>query len=355
MTNKFLILIFLYSIASFTQVNAINIISREEWGADENYTYLDSQYWKDILKARAESAKKNTGNIPSAAQVKAREDLKKANDYVNLYFPENYKVSEVIPKDTSGNTLAWKLQYSDTIRAIIVHHSASEYPNSLKGVQDIYRYHSIQRQWGDIWYHYVIGYNWEIFEGKKWWKYVVGAHSRWNNIGTIGIVVMGDYEEKDISEKQYLSLKLLISQLSYDYGLDLNSEYYYNRDCVWNECLRFPLITEKHFALSGHKDTGNTSCPGEKLHEKIEQIREELSDQTRDYIPVKRWEIASGVKKVDKTLGQLIQVLKKYPPQVLENALIIISKLEQSEDIQNSQAKKEMLQKIKIAILSILD
>ena len=160
-----------------------------------------------------------------------------------------------------GRALAWPIKKSDYVSAIVVHHTHSEYEDSYEGMRDIYKYHALNKSWGDIGYNYIIGYDGEIFEGRQGGDYVVAAHSVWNNISTVGIAIMGNYESKEINELQYRSLEKLIQHLALKYGIDLGKEYYYNMECVSDDCAAFPLQTEKLSTLVGHRDTGHTECP----------------------------------------------------------------------------------------------
>jgi hypothetical protein len=48
-------IVFLLIFLSFSNVNASNelkIYNRSEWGADEEYRYQDSKYWKKIIFKR---------------------------------------------------------------------------------------------------------------------------------------------------------------------------------------------------------------------------------------------------------------------------------------------------------------
>lgn len=130
------------------------IISRAEWGADEQYTSRESSYWKAILASWENYV---PPYVDPEIQKKREERSKKAIDYINENFKEENTVTQKISLDPNeGFTLAWPLQYTDYVNAIIVHHTHSEYDDATAGMSQIYKYHSISRGWGDIGYHYVI-------------------------------------------------------------------------------------------------------------------------------------------------------------------------------------------------------
>jgi len=51
--------------------------------------------------------------------------------------------------------------------------------------------------------------------------------------------VIGNYENNGVDQKQYQPLETLIQYLTYIYGIDLNNERYYHRDCNWEKCNTF--------------------------------------------------------------------------------------------------------------------
>lgn len=141
------------------------IIPRASWGANELYTSRDSSYWQDII------ASWNNYVAPYVApevKKKREENAKKSLEYINENFAKENTTVETIKLDPrDGFTLAWPLKYTQTVNAIVIHHTTGNYETSLDGMQHIQKFHSLSRQWGDIGYHYLIGYDGEIFEGRK--------------------------------------------------------------------------------------------------------------------------------------------------------------------------------------------
>lgn len=98
--------------------------------------------------------------------------------------------------------------------------------NPITIIQNIYRYHTVTRGWGDIGYHYIIDYWGNIYEGRYGGNGVRGAHTYYDrkcdnfNVGSIGILLMGNYEKNQPSEEMYKSLSRLVAWLSATNGLD---------------------------------------------------------------------------------------------------------------------------------------
>lgn len=315
------------------ELKDITIISREQWWADEEYTYSDSNYWKEILEKRNDESEKELTEKQKKEQEKKKEDYKASLNYIN----QNFKEQNTITKRTffeNDRPLAWSIQKSDYINAIVVHHTHGEYDSSYEGIRQIYKYHSLNNEWGDIGYNYLIGYNGEIFEGRKWGDYSVGAHSKWNNISTVGISIIGDYHHKGINTLQYISLEKLIQHLSLKYGIDLSKDYYYNMNCSGAACNIFPLETNLHETLAGHRDTWHTDCPGDILYKQIEQIQFDNLELTRGLIPVKRWEVSPYFKDTQSLWNshqEVIQILQQFDKEKLQQLINIIdARLEQN-------------------------
>jgi len=133
---------------------------------------------------------------------------------------------------------------------ITVHHTAEERDNAkvsdAEHMRDIDRYHQKERGWACIGYHFVISPNGTIFQGRPV-KYQ-GAHVSKHNPLNVGVALMGNFETSKPSNAQVASLKRLIK------GLQL----YFN-------------IPKQN--LYGHRDLGDTLCPGKELYKIIQQIK----------------------------------------------------------------------------------
>jgi len=92
--------------------------------------------------------------------------------------------------------------------------------NPITTIQNIYRYHAVTRGWGDIGYHYIIDYWGNIYEGRYGGNGVRGAHTYYDrkcdnfNVGSIGVLLMGNYEKTEPSKVMYKSLERLVAWLA---------------------------------------------------------------------------------------------------------------------------------------------
>jgi hypothetical protein len=140
--------------------------------------------------------------------------------------------------NATANPEGWRVYdqpLAQILNTIVVHHSALPLGD---GPREIQRLHMQQKGLADIGYHFVIDTAGWVYEGRS--LTVRGAHTGGHNTGTVGIVLMGNFETIQPSESQLTHLKLLIRRLVDEYR-----------------------ITH----LAGHRDfqPDETVCPGKNL------------------------------------------------------------------------------------------
>jgi hypothetical protein len=128
-------------------------------------------------------------------------------------------------------------------------------------VRGIEAYHVLGNGWNDIGYNYLVDRFGTVYEGRGGGvdKNVVGAHAEGFNTGTTGVALMGNYSRATPPKAQQDALVGLLawrldvahvdplSTVAYVSGG--NAKFRSGRDVV----LR---------AISGHRDTGPSECPG---------------------------------------------------------------------------------------------
>lgn len=136
-------------------------------------------------------------------------------------------------------------QGPELFNTVVVHHSALPLTD---GPREIQAGHMHGRGFLDIGYHFVIDDRGYIYEGRS--LAVHGAHASGHNAGTLGIVLLGNFEETEPTPGQLASLKSLI------------------RDLVG----KHPLTH-----LAGHRDfqPGKTVCPGRNLAPRLPRLAAE--------------------------------------------------------------------------------
>ena len=123
-----------------------------------------------------------------------------------------------------------------SVNKITVHHTTA--PTNLWKLTDV-NYISIiekahqQKKWACIGYHFIIGRNGSIYEGRPL-KYQ-GAHASGSNPNNLGIALIGDFNKKLPNSMQLASLKALLNNLRTKYKLQ-SSQVYGHKHLVKTEC-----------------------------------------------------------------------------------------------------------------------
>ncbi|XP_052786041.1 peptidoglycan recognition protein 1-like [Mya arenaria] len=131
-----------------------------------------------------------------------------------------------------------------TPKYMFIHHGASGFCHTKAEcthmVQSYQNYHMDGHGWSDIGYSFVVGEDGNVYEARGWDS--VGAHTlNYNSVG-LAICVIGDFTHRVPNDAALNAVKQLIQC-----GLDnhkLTSTY----------------------TLRGHRDMGQTACPGDKLY-----------------------------------------------------------------------------------------
>lgn len=312
----------------------IKIIKRSEWWANEEWRYSDSQVWQDYY---------DVDETSSPIETEKEKKLKEKNKAINEYLSKNYKddntLSEVISFE-DWHELVWPIQKTNYVKSIVVHHTAtSNKQTSLDAIRSIYKHHALTNWWGDIWYNYLIWFNWKIYEWRAWGDYVVWAHAIRNNRSSVWISIIWEYWSEKISDKQYEALKKLVLHLTEKYWIDLNIKQDYHKDCIWNNC-KFYIDNYKDSTLVGHKDVGNTSCPWKQLYNQLQVLKSELEPKTKWFTYIKN-NVVVKKSKLDEKLDKLSE------HNLLKLLALLDYKLEKTNDKKYSNLRSKVFIKIR--------
>ncbi|MHB1326129.1 MAG: N-acetylmuramoyl-L-alanine amidase [Thermoleophilia bacterium] len=164
---------------------------------------------------------------------------------------------------------------------IVLHHTAGGYdaadPDAT--VRSIFWYHASSLGWGDIGYNYLIGPGGQIYEGRMGGNGVIGAHALGWNTGSIGISVMGNYENYDINGSQYNAIVELMTWAANVNHIDPYGNDYFIHYENGNPVGGYPGNILGHRDLAGN----STACPGNYLYARMPQFRAEVNAR---YSPV---------------------------------------------------------------------
>lgn len=110
----------------------------------------------------------------------------------------------------------WPAEY-ETVEHAIVHHAAVNYgSDGYNAVRSIYYYHAVTQGWGDIGYNYLVDSTGKIFEGRVGGQNVIGGHSYEYAIGSSGICVIGDFRYQDATEAAKAALVHILAFVTRD-------------------------------------------------------------------------------------------------------------------------------------------
>jgi hypothetical protein len=172
------------------------------------------------------------------------------------------------------------------VQQLFVHHTAGRNndPNPPATMRAIYWYHVRERGWCDIGYNFVIGSDGRIFEA-RWarnyrpWEVhdsenqvgfgVVGAHAEGFNSASIGVSLMGNFENVRLPVEMRAALVELLAWEVDRHDLSADRSHVY-RNPETGVSRRLPFI-------AGHRDVGETACPGRNVYRALKEIRTEVA------------------------------------------------------------------------------
>jgi len=296
--------------ASDRDLPGINIVSRSERWADESIRYTEMSYAD--RKARQESKTEEEMKILEETNfdeffAKQKEWYEKdmRNEYLNNNYPDEQKVDKVVYQVWS-NYLSWPQVYHYEKSKIIVHHTASE-TYSFTGkdsviwyLKDVYKFHAIKRWWWDVWYNFLIDPYWNVYEGRAWWDSVIWAHTVRNNTPSVGISLMWNFDKQKPTTEQINSLVALITALSKKYNIDPTATTEYHK--VVKD---YPYMkSTKAWTIAGHRDAGQTSCPGKNIYSMLPKIRDLVMQKLAKWVLVSSSKVMNSVPTV-KTIKSI--------------------------------------------------
>jgi hypothetical protein len=171
-------------------------------------------------------------------------------------------------------------RYAGRVYFAVVHHTAGS--NSYTAAQSpaivraIQLYHVKGNGWNDIGYNFLVDKYGQVFEGRIGGidRNVVGAHAEGFNYGSTGVALLGNYGATTITPA---AQRALVSLLAWRLDVaHVDPLSLVNWSSGGNP--KYPLgMHLKLRAISGHRDTGFTSCPGTRLYAKLPSIAEQVA------------------------------------------------------------------------------
>ena len=162
----------------------------------------------------------------------------------------------MITRSGWGASPAGSMTRLNSVGRLVIHHCASNNTtvnNRTVEAQQKYlqNLHQNTNGWADIGYHYAIGKDGTILEGRS--SSYQGAHVAGHNHNTLGIVVHGNYETRSFTTAQRNNLAHLLAWL-----------------CETRNIKNLSNITY-------HQYLASTDCPGKNIISQITTIRNRVA------------------------------------------------------------------------------
>jgi hypothetical protein len=186
---------------------------------------------------------------------------------------------EILSRAQWGADESWrdgKPRYESTIEQVHVHHTASGNDYSREDtpalIRGMYRYHTKSLGWSDIAYNFLVDRFGRVWEGRAGGvaRAVRGAHTLGFNSDSCGVSVIGNFNEVKAPDVVVRSVASVAA-----WKLDL-----YGRKARGTTEVRSEG-SDRYRAgamatlrvIDGHRDTNDTSCPGNNLYARLPDIR----------------------------------------------------------------------------------
>ncbi|MFW5690933.1 MAG: peptidoglycan recognition family protein [Chloroflexota bacterium] len=164
--------------------------------------------------------------------------------------------------DPETNPEGWHIYnvpLTDAYQTVVIHHSVIDEGDSVATLRDVQNAHREDRGWADVGYHYVVGQEGIVYEGRD--LRVRGTHVAGFNTGSVGVCLLGDFTRIEPTSQQISGAGALVEWLA----------------------LRLALT---HLAGHGEFNPG-TQCPGTNLIPYLDTIAGQAGLQRgiEGYIP----------------------------------------------------------------------
>lgn len=173
-----------------------------------------------------------------------------------------------------------KARYNHTIQQAHVHHTVTGNDYSRKEtpalIRGMYYYHTHTLGWSDIGYNFLVDRFGRIWEGRAGGpaKAVRGAHTLGFNATSVGISVIGNFEQVKPGAATITAVAQVAAWKLSTYGRDPLGTI----KVVSEGSDKFPRNrTVTLPVLDGHRDTNDTACPGRYLYARLDDVRQETA------------------------------------------------------------------------------
>lgn len=172
-------------------------------------------------------------------------------DDASLFFDPGLELANA----TVNNRASWGARAARCVSAhspfrLTVHHTVTPTNDSLSPqarLRQIQSFHQDVNGWCDVGYHFLVSRDGRLWEGRP--SGVIGSHVGGANSGNVGISFMGTHTSTPITDGQLDNVAGLIADVTDQYGIGISSAN-----------------------IKGHRDRGQTSCPGDALYAQLPRL-----------------------------------------------------------------------------------
>ncbi|MGB2952965.1 MAG: N-acetylmuramoyl-L-alanine amidase [Gaiellaceae bacterium] len=219
------------------------------------------------------------------------------------FTPTQANTPAIVPRSAWGAVESIRRsqpRFAAAVRMAIIHHTAGS--NSYTAAQSaaivraIEVYHVRGNGWDDIGYNFLVDRYGQIFEGRYGGidRPVIGAHALGFNNGSVGIAYIGNGSSPITAAARAALVALLAWRLDVAH-IDPLSKVVMTSSGNY----RYPAGTSVTLrAISGHRDTGPTECPGNSLYGQLPSITRAVAATgvPKIYSPLVRGQLGGSVR-----------------------------------------------------------
>ena len=251
------------------------------WTGGARFVRVTSDRPLGKVTVTAIDAQADKGLQPFSANVASA-----AVDQPNILPRAAWGADEDLRFDSGGHE-TWPAELSPMQKAI-VHHTAGRNndPNPAATIRAIYWNKTVSRGFGDIGYNFLIDEAGHIYEGRHSRDYgpgeqvtgedlagniVRGGHAKNFNDGTVGIVLLGNFQHRQPTVAARTALERLLAWKLERHGLSPLGQSVYHNPVLGN--------TKTLFNISGHRNVNATACPGDTFYPTFPQLRQRVANR----------------------------------------------------------------------------
>ncbi|MBE2315149.1 N-acetylmuramoyl-L-alanine amidase [Solirubrobacter sp. CPCC 204708] len=215
-------------------------------------------------------ASKLTARFVRSLDAAPRAPRARASQAAPLVIPrDSWGAAQVPPRGTPAY---------GTVQAAFVHHTAGQIayaPEESPGiVLGIARYHIESNGWNDIGYNFLVDRYGNVFEGRAGGieQAVIGAQAQGFNDDTTGIACLGTFTATPLDEAGFDALAKIIGWKLSIHGVPVTGQVTLisGGGATNRHPSGAPVVFER---ISGHRDSNETSCPGDQLYAQLPALR----------------------------------------------------------------------------------